>query len=703
MLVGSYDSLLVLFSLVVAILASYTTLVVAGRVATLCGRPALWWLAGGACTMGTGIWSMHFIGMLAFSLPIHLGYNVLITLLSLLLAIAASAFALWSGTRETLTRRLHAVGALVMGCGVAGMHYTGMASMRMMPGIVYNTPLLGLSVLVAIAGSAVAIWCAFVLRRHSTKVGRFRLSGAIVMGLTIAGMHYIGMAAAGFPAGSICGATQGGVQTQWLALTIILAALAVLAIALIVSVLDQRMESRTALLAKELAEANQELTHLALHDNLTRLPNRVLLEDRLNQAMERALREKTCFALMFMDLDGFKAVNDAYGHLLGDMLLVAAAGRIVGNTRGSDTVARVGGDEFVVLAEVDEPTDAGVLASKLVAAIGEPYLISGHELHVSTSIGIAIYPGNGENQDELLTNADAAMYHVKGAGRDDYCFFEASMSANAHDQVQLLHDLRMALKRNELVLHYQPKFIAPDGPVTGLEALLRWMHPARGMLAPACFIPVAEKTGLIVPVGEWVLNEACRQMAEWNDKGGEDWTIAINVSAVQLSHPGLVDSVRSALDRHRLDPGRLVLEITESTAMRDVDSSQAILEKLHDIGVGISIDDFGTGYSSLLYLKRLPATELKIDRCFVHDLACGTEDAAIVSAIVALGQTLDLRVVAEGVETADQQAFLTSLGCDTLQGYLLAHPMRADEVLAFSDTGKTSGKRPSVQDETELV
>lgn len=292
MLDGSYDSLLVLFSLAVAILASYTTLVVAGRIATSSGRPARWWLAGGACTMGIGIWSMHFIGMLAFDLPMDLGYDLLLTLLSLLFAVAASAFALWIVTQETLTLRLLAAGALVMGGGVAGMHYIGMASMRMMPGIVYDTTLLGLSVLVAICGSAVAIWCKFVLRHRFTNATQLRLLAAIVMGLAIAGMHYIGMAAANFPAGSICGAAQGGVHAHWLALTIILAVLAVLAIALIVSVLDQRMESRTALLAKELAEANQELTYLALHDNLTKLPNRVLLEDRLNQAMERARREK---------------------------------------------------------------------------------------------------------------------------------------------------------------------------------------------------------------------------------------------------------------------------------------------------------------------------------------------------------------------------------------------------------------------------
>ncbi len=346
MLDGSYDSLLVLFSLAVAILASYTTLVVAGRIATSSGRPARWWLAGGACTMGIDlVHALHWhVGLRSADGPrLRFAAHAVVT------PVRSRRLRLCSLDRHARNVDPPATaGAPVMGGGVAGMHYIGMASMRMMPGIVYDTTLLGLSVLVAICGSAVAIWCKFVLRHRFTNATQLRLLAAIVMGLAIAGMHYIGMAAANFPAGSICGAAQGGVHAHWLALTIILAVLAVLAIALIVSVLDQRMESRTALLAKELAEANQELTYLALHDNLTKLPNRVLLEDRLNQAMERARREKSRFALMFMDLDGFKAVNDAYGHLLGDMLLVAASGRIVENTRGSDTVARVGGDEFVV-------------------------------------------------------------------------------------------------------------------------------------------------------------------------------------------------------------------------------------------------------------------------------------------------------------------------------------------------------------------
>jgi len=682
MLVSSYNPLLVLLSLLVAILASYTALDMAGRVVTAQGRAAFWWLAGGASAMGLGIWSMHFVGMLAFSLPIPLGYDVSITLGSLAIAIAASAFALWLVSRSELPWPRLAGGALLMGAAVAGMHYTGMAALRMLPGIDYDPVMFALSVVIAVLASGAALWIAFHLRRHSHRVRALRAGAAVVMGGAIVGMHYTGMAAASFPYTSVCGAAHTGVSAEWLALVIIVVTLAVLAIALTISVLDMRMEARTAVLAHSLAEANQELAYLALHDNLTKLSNRVLLEDRLHQAISTADREKHRFALMFLDLDGFKAINDVYGHHVGDLLLIDVAQRIVGRVRQQDTVARMGGDEFVVLAHVDDPQDAGTLADALLEAVCEPFMAGGHELRVSTSIGVAIYPGDGANQHDLLTNADAAMYHAKGLGRNAYCFFEPSMNANVHKQLRLVQDLRLAIERNELVLYYQPKFHAPDGPIAGVEALVRWQHPERGLVPANEFIPLAEKTGLIVPLGNWVLDEACRQMARWRREGHSTWTVAVNLSALQFGHAALIDTVRDTLACHALDPHSLVLEITESTAMRDVDASLHILQQLDAMGVRISIDDFGTGYSSLLYLKRLPASELKIDSGFVRDLAHDTEDAAIVSAIVALGQTLNLRIVAEGVETAEQQAFLTRLGCHSLQGYLLGRPMTAESLSA---------------------
>lgn len=637
--------------------------------------------------MGIGIWAMHFIGMLAFSLPIKLGYDLQITALSLLIAIALSAFALWIVCQQTLPWPQLISGALVMGASVAGMHYTGMAAMRMSLGIHYDPLLFTCSVLIAMAASGTALWIAFQLRGSTPHMRKLRLGAAVVMGSAIVGMHYTGMFAAEFPLGSVCGAVRQGVSSGGLAVVIIVVTLAVLSIALVTSILDLRLESRTLVLAESLAQANQELTYLALHDSLTKLPNRLLLQDRLNQAIKATNREGTRFALIFMDLDRFKAVNDGYGHHVGDLLLVELAQRIRDSVREQDTVARVGGDEFILIAGINEPADAAALAAHVLRMVEAPVYAAGHEVSVSASIGIAIYPGDGEGQDQLLSNADAAMYYAKASGRNTFCYFEASMNQNVQDELQLLQDLRKALANKELVLHYQPKFRAPAGPVLGAEALLRWQHPVRGLVPPSDFIPLAEKTGLIVPIGEWVLDEACRQMRLWHYAGNIEWTIAVNLSSLQFGHAGLVKTVRDTLARHQLEPGRLTLEITESTAMRDVEASLVMLEQLSQMGVKISIDDFGTGYSSLLYLKRLPATELKIDRGFVRELAHNSEDAAIVSAIVALGQTLSLSIVAEGVETTEQQEFLTKLGCDSLQGFLLGKPMSADQFTKATTKG----------------
>lgn len=688
MLVGSYNDVLVFFSFVVAVLASYTALDMAGRVATAEGRAARLWWAGGAFSMGLGIWSMHFIGMLAFSLPIPLGYDPLITAGSLVIAIAASAVALWLVCQRELPWSRIGVGALLIGAGITAMHYSGMAALRMQPGIDYHTGWFIASVAIAVLASAAALWLAFRLRGNLAHLKLWRTVAALVMGLAITGMHYTGMAAARFPEGSFCGASITGVETHWLALLVIVLTLAVLAITLIVSILDSRMQSRTSLLATSLEKANSELVQLALHDNLTRLPNRLLLEDRLSQALEIAKRERSCFAVMFMDLDGFKAVNDAYGHHIGDELLVSVTERLRSCIRAQDTLARLGGDEFVLLAVVTSPDDAATLADKLVQRIDEPFELSRYELRVSLSVGIAIYPNDGEGTRDLLLHADAAMYHTKSAGRNGYSFFEPSMNANAAEHLQLLHDLRLAEARGELRLHYQPKFEAPAGPVRGFEALLRWQHPKRGLLSPDAFLPLAEKTGLIIPMGKWVLEEACRQLREWHLQGFSQWTIAVNLSAVQFDQPDLPGMVAEILDRYAIPAVQLTLEITETVAMRNPEVTIETLEKLTNLGVKASIDDFGTGYSSLLYLKRLPASELKIDRAFVKEMSVGNEDSVIVSAIVALAKALGLEIVAEGVETPEQQAFLTDLGCETLQGFLLDRPMTAAQVLERAERAR---------------
>ena len=680
---GSYSQSLVVLSLLVAILASYTALDMAGRLTTTEGRGARrWWLAGGAAAMGLGVWSMHFIGMLAFELPIPIGYDLAITLYSLAVSIGASAYALWLVSLPQLPTRRIVAGAVLLGLGIACMHYLGMSAMRMQPGINYHPGWFILSIVIAVGAAGAALWIAFHLREEGRRVIRLRAIASVIMGLAIVGMHYTGMAAASFPEGSVCGAMiDGGIDTQWLAVLVIVTTLGTIGIALVASLFDRQMRLRTGILARSLERANDKLVQAALHDPLTQLPNRSLLQDRIEQTLEKARRRGHRVAVMFCDLDGFKAVNDAYGHQLGDRLLVGVSERVARLLRPQDTLARLGGDEFVVVLAIDEPEDAVVVAERIIAAVSDPFLIDAAELQVSASLGIALYPEDATSERELMGHADAAMYHTKQSGRNGYTFFMPSMQVSANRQLRLLQDLRRATERGELLLHYQPKFMAAGAPAVGAEALLRWQHPELGLLGPDVFIPIAERSGLIVPIGEWVLDQACAQLRQWHDGGHADWTMAVNLSPLQFAATGLLEMVKATLERHGLAPDRLTLEITETTAMKDVESSLAILNALTTLGVRIAIDDFGTGYSSLLYLKRMPATELKIDRAFVRELEDSAEDAAIVASIVALGRSLQLQVVAEGVETASQRNYLSDLGCDQLQGYHLGRPMPPDEFL----------------------
>ncbi|RRV10387.1 bifunctional diguanylate cyclase/phosphodiesterase [Pseudomonas sp. v388] len=692
---GAYIPSLVLISILVAILASYTALDLTSRIASASGRAVYGWIGGGAFAMGTGIWSMHFIGMLAFEPPFETAFDIPLTLASLLAAMLSSGFALWLVSQPQLPALHLGIGALCMGVGISSMHYLGMAALRMQPGIDYDPDLFGLSLLIAVVASGAALWIAFRLRRQSRHVLPARIAAAVLMGFAIVGMHYTGMAAANFADGSFCGALNGGLHRDGLDKLVLVGTLAVLTIALLTSILDARMEARTAVLALSLSEANRELTKLALHDNLTGLPNRVLLTDRIEQAMNTVSEKGGFFALMFMDLDGFKPVNDAFGHHIGDQLLCQVAARLRENLHRNDTLARIGGDEFVLLMELEDPQDAQTIAARQVSVVSRTFEVATHVVQVSVSIGICIYPGNGETQHELLMNADAAMYHTKAAGKNSYNFFDPSMNTNARNKLQLLQELRTAIDQRQFCLHYQPKFDALSGSPVGAEALLRWNHPQRGLLGPDHFIALAEKTGLIIPIGEWVLDEACRQMREWYVQGFTQWRIAVNLSALQFCHAQLVATVAGTLARHHLPANCLTLEITETTAMSDADASLNVLQQLADMGVDLSIDDFGTGYSSLMYLKRLPANEIKIDRGFVRDLEHDSDDAAIVSAIVALGQALNLRIVAEGVETSVQQSFLTRLGCSSLQGFLLGHPLPAAQFMADIKALALGSKAPS--------
>ncbi|MDX5517078.1 putative bifunctional diguanylate cyclase/phosphodiesterase [Stenotrophomonas bentonitica] len=691
MLIGSYTPWLVVVSFLVAVLASFTALDMASRVTTAATRRTTWlWLIGGGCAMGLGIWSMHFIGMLAFRLPIPLGYALGLTTVSLLAAMASSIFALWLVSQPTLPHGRLALGALLMGSGIAAMHYLGMAALHMQPGIDYHPGWVALSLLIAVVASWTALFIAFRLRSSHRRL-RDRAAPALVLGTAIVGMHYTGMAAARFPAGSICSAAGGeGLQAQWLALVVLALTIAILAVVLIVSWLDQRMEAqllrlRNTDLSSSLDDAYAELTQAALHDPLTRLPNRRLLQQRIEQSLAEAEQRGSRFAVMFMDLDGFKQVNDAYGHQTGDALLVAVADRTRKLLRPADMLARLGGDEFVLVVPIENDEDVATLASRIIQTVGREPLLPRHDLQVTASVGIAICPDHAASERQLMAFADAAMYQAKEAGRNAYVLFAEWMNDSAEQQFQLLADLRRAIGTEQLLLHYQPKTRVAGQSVSGAEALIRWRHPQQGLIPPDRFIRLAERSGVINEIGRWALDEACRQLRVWHDAGHDGWTVSVNLSPIQFASPNLLREVREALQTHRIEPRRLILEITENTVMRDTEASLTLLLAMAALGVGISIDDFGTGYSSLLYLKRLPATEIKIDHAFVRDLENSSEDVVIVSAIVALGHALDMDIVAEGVETAGQRAYLERLGCDYLQGYLLGRPVDPERFTQLHD------------------
>lgn len=432
-----------------------------------------------------------------------------------------------------------------------------------------------------------------------------------------------------------------------------------------------------------------KMAYLAQHDFLTGLPNRVMLTERLSLAIGLAQRHHKQVALLFLDLDYFKHINDSLGHAIGDQLLQSVAVRLTGCVRFTDTVCRQGGDEFVILlSEIERPEDAGHVAEKLLTTLAVPQHIGEHELHVTLSIGISIYPDDGEDADTVMQNADTAMYHAKASGRNNYQFFRSDMNARAVRRLFIESSLRRALRQKEFVLHYQPKIDLTSGAITGTEALIRWQDPELGMVFPEQFVPIAEECGLIVPMGRWVLHEACTQVQAWLSAGLQAVPVAVNISAVEFRHENFLAGVASILRETGLAPGYLELELTETILMHNAKASAAVLQALKSMGVRLAIDDFGTGYSSLSYLKQFPIDTLKIDQSFLRDIATGTDDATILSAVIGMGRNLKQRVIAEGVETHEQLAFLRTQQCDEGQGFQFSHPLPAEDFAALLVSGQ---------------
>ena len=684
-----YDAPVLSLSLLIAVFASYVALDLARRVQGPDRVVARLWMAGGALMMGSGIWSMHFVGMLAFQLPLPqpLGYAVPATLASWLAAVAVSLLALFIAARERLTPLTLGLGALTMGGGICVMHYTGMAALEMAPGIVWNRAWVAASVLIAIGASAAALLIFFGMRRlRGLRARAAQLAAALAMGGAISGMHYSGMAAAGFPFDSVC-LSVDGLRGQNLGTLVVVATLVLLSITLFTSVLDARLQARALHLAhslqatnQQLQAANAELQRMAFCDPLTGVPNLSLFDDRLQQALARAERggAQSRVAVLFVDLDGFKPINDSWGHAAGDALLRQLAQRLRGVCREVDTLARVGGDEFVLLMEGPaDLADVEGVARRALQSVARAFDVGGREVRISCSIGFAVAPEHGTGE-RLKAMADAAMYEAKRAGGNRVQAYQPGIRLDS-DPMDLLLGLRQAIELRQLELHYQPKVDGRSGRTRGVEALLRWRHPALGNVPPSTFIPLAERNGLIVPLGNWVLDEACRQIAAWTAQGRR-LRVAVNLSAWQLRQPDFVDRVRRALQRHGADARLLVCEFTESVAMDDAIGAQRVIDELEALGVRMAFDDFGTGHSSLAMLRQLRVHELKIDRLFVCDVAHDPKARDLVEAVVRLAHVLEMTVVAEGVETREQRDVLVALGCDELQGYYFARPLPASRI-----------------------
>jgi len=431
-----------------------------------------------------------------------------------------------------------------------------------------------------------------------------------------------------------------------------------------------------------------QMTYFAQHDLVTNLPNRLLLNDRISQAISLARRQRRPLAVLFLDLDRFKNINDSLGHAAGDTLLQSVSKRLLSSIRRSDTVSRQGGDEFVILlSEIAHPEDAATSARQILHSLSTPHSVGGQDLHVLGSIGISLYPEDGEDAETLINNADTAMYHAKESGRNTFRFFKQEMNLKAVERQLIESSLRRAVEHDEFLVHYQPKVNLDSWEITGAEALVRWQHPDRGLIFPDQFVRIAEECGLIVQIGRWVLYETCKQARQWQDEGLPCKHVSVNVSAVEFRDKGFVEGVRAILEETGLEAGYLDLELTEGVLMDDIESTTSVLRALKEMGVYLAVDDFGTGYSSLSYLRQFPIDVLKIDQSFVHQISSDPDDSAIVCAIIDMGKNLKQRVIAEGVETQEQLAFLQDRGCAEGQGYLFSRPVAAAQFAELLRSG----------------
>lgn len=694
MLHVSWDPVLIGISFVVAFIASFIALDSAGKVAISSRRESTFWRLSGGATLGMGIWSMHFIGMLAMKMSMPINYHFSLTAFSFLIALISATLAINIAiSGQTLSTRRLIVATSLLSTGVVAMHYVGMVAIVEHVAIRWQFSLILLSVVIAIIASGIGLWLAFHLRQNTRRALINRLIAALVMALAIASMHYTGMGAATFT--HFGHTAHDGLSTLELSIWVCAITLVILGIMLVISMVDSQL--RTSRLADNLHQLNCQLEHQIHFDALTGLANRTQIDACLQTCLRHSKLHQQHFSLVFIDLDRFKIVNDTWGHHIGDQLLIASTQRIYSCLDDTMTLARLGGDEFILLVPNSNREAISVLMTRIACAVKEPFTLFGHTIRVSLSAGSSLYPEHGSTLHELKVKADTAMYHVKQAGRNGWAIYTPEMEAIADTPPTFLQELSQALERNQFELWYQPKYTAGDHSLTGFEALLRWHHPERGILLPAEFLPALEETGLIIPVGTWVLQQACRQLYQWKSQGHTEWTLAVNLSPAQFEQPDIVDIVCNALAQYQLSPAHLTLELTESTALKSLKRSVEVLNAFADLGITVSIDDFGTGYSNILMLKSLPARELKIDRIFVKDISENSKNTKIVSTIIDIAHSMNMCVVAEGIETQEQETLLTQMGCGVLQGFLYAKPLPAHKIYELIQTENATKVKPTVQ------
>lgn len=941
----SYNYILVGISLLLAVFASFIALSLASRIPHIKGPRVWYWNIGGAISMGMGIWSMHFVGMLAMHLPITIIYDTTLTIISVMMSVAASGLALYIVRKGLRNQWVHFISTMVMASGIVGMHYTGMAAMKMTPPIQYDPFIVSISISIAIIASYFALKLSFSAGddRSLTPFSSSRLKASLMMGIAIAGMHYTGMVAANISANAYCSTTEGGIDSGVLSILIIAVVIFILMTTLLLVIVDIKLAAKDHKLLMSLHRHNQELrvraekiaadmtrehkessrkdrlmativeqsgdailtfnrkgkitswnkaasqmfdfppeeiigrpieilfpiqvqsvlneikritsyssdietscisknrrtlhvlmtvspqydsedkqigsianirditseiasreqlnlwasvyensgegiiitnrynvivsinnafskitgytadelvgknpnilssgkqpnefyrdlwntvrhdgvwrgelwnrkksgedyplwmtinavkkeneevshyiaicsdisvqkqreeyiNHLAQHDALTGLPNRDLLADRLGQAIVSAKRHQQKVAVLFIDLDKFKNINDTLGHDVGDALLIEVADRLRNLVRECDTICRQGGDEFIiVLNELEKSSTLVFLIERIQNELSRPYLINSFTLEITSSIGVSIYPDDGISLSELISNADVAMYHAKDMGRGNFQFFTQQLNDSINERMSIEREINNALKNDEFSIHFQPQYDLEDGSLIGAEALIRWNNPVLGFVPPDKFIPLSEYSGQIVAIGDWVFKKVIDYATSWRELTPDYFRFSINVSVKQITQPGFFDSTIAILKENNISPHNIEIEITETAIMEAVGRSAAVLENLQDNGITLAIDDFGSGYSSLNYLRQLPIDKLKIDRSFVDCLPEEDEDREIANAIISMGHGLQLTVIAEGVENQKQADFLKLAGCDEVQGYFYSKPIPADE------------------------